>query len=935
VTPAQVRPNRKQRLDGLDLDRLLPKLALLAAAEGSPAVSIRRMVEAIAKATRLEYVAVDMPSASLHHHISASGEISAVAIAERNHLPTQRVRAARHRVALKPAGGLKSGLILPLLSPGSMVGTLTLGSALPARKDDGFEKSAQKIATVAAVFSARLCSMHNVTESWRKFEILFEGVPEAVLLIDPERGTITDVNSETLRVTGWTRKDLVKRSMASLFSPEHKKTYLTMLAGLKNDHALTKIGPVDLLKKNGKAFPAIIRAGIAAMQDGDTVFAILSDLTEQTRTEVKLAASEELLRIIVEGTLDMFFYVRNAKGEFTYLSPSVTKITGYAPDKLKSMRQGTLLTRNPINEQVKFYIRRALSQGMVAPAYLAEIRHAQGHQILLEMNEKPIFRDMKVIGLQGVARDITEKKRLEEIILESRDNLNRIVDQTPLAVMVNDADGTVSEVNEAWLRMFGMNEKGTIVNRLNVFRSPFFRVDNLIDRVREVIAGKVVDIPALTADIGLISPGSVGTGNERTFHIRIFPVIGRSGHLTNVVAMFDDVTERRQLEAQLIQSQKMESIGFLAGGIAHDFNNILGGILGYASFIKKRTGKEHDMYPHLETIEKSAMRAAELVSQLLAFARGGKYVVTPLAINDIMTETAGLLKGTLDKSISIDISLDPTSPVIEADAIQMQQVLMNLCVNARDAMPDGGRLVLRTVLIGHPDDFIRSMDGRAHGAFVRIDIQDSGVGIEAAIKDKIFDPFFTTKEKGKGTGLGLATVYGIVKNHGGHTRVESELKKGTTFSVYLPAVDAPAMPVKSVELKATGGNEQILVVDDEPTIRILLEDVLKEMGYDVVTAAGGAEALDLYAKSGAPFDLVILDMAMPEMNGKETFERLKDMDPGVRVILSTGYSQDERARELFALGIKGFVQKPYRVDDLGAAVRHVLDGGSMLGKPGE
>jgi two-component system cell cycle sensor histidine kinase/response regulator CckA len=525
-----------------------------------------------------------------------------------------------------------------------------------------------------------------------------------------------------------------------------------------------------------------------------------------------------------------------------------------------------------------------------------------------------------------VARDITEKKRLEEAILESRDNLNRIVDQTPLAVMVTDADGDVSEVNEAWLRMFDVSEKGSVVHRLNVFRSPFFRVDDLYGRVREAIAGRVVDIPSLTANTRLINPGSTEAGIERTLHIRIFPVIGRSGHLTNVVAMFEDVTERRHLEAQLIQSQKMESIGFLAGGIAHDFNNILGGILGYASFIKKRTGKEHSMYPHLETIEKSALRAAELVSQLLAFARGGKYVVTPLAINDILVETAGLLKGTIDKSIEIDTELDPASPVIEADAVQMQQVLMNLCVNARDAMPEGGKLVLRTVLLDALDDDLRSIQGTPAGAYVRIDIQDSGIGIDAAIKEKIFDPFFTTKEKGKGTGLGLATVYGIVKNHGGHTRVESEVGKGTTFSVYLPAVDVRPHTVKQADIPATGGNEQILIVDDEPTIRILLEDVLKEMGYRVVPAAGGAEALSYYAEKGDGVDLVILDMAMPGMNGKETFERLKAIDPDVRVILSTGYSEDERARELFSLGIKGFVGKPYRVEDLAAVVRRVLDG---------
>jgi len=524
-----------------------------------------------------------------------------------------------------------------------------------------------------------------------------------------------------------------------------------------------------------------------------------------------------------------------------------------------------------------------------------------------------------------VARDITERKRLEEAILESRDNLNRILDQTPLAVTVLDAAGNLIDVNEAWLRLFGASARELVIGKLNVFHSEFIDGTGLTDGFAAVFKGETVDLPAITVDPRNARPELPLDGVERTVHVRMFPVFERNGKLVNVVSMMEDVTERRLLEEQLIQSQKMESIGLLAGGIAHDFNNILGGILGYASFVKAQVPKEDKIYPHLETIERSALRAAELTSQLLGFARGGKYVVGPLQINDLVRETAELLRGTIETTIVMETGLDPSSPVIEADASQIQQVLMNLCVNARDAMPGGGELTITTMRLDMPDAFLRSIPEGRGGSFVRIEIADTGIGIDRSIRGKIFDPFFTTKEKGKGTGLGLATVYGIVKNHNGFINVESEMGEGTTFSVYIPAVDKAAAKVVEIESRPRGGQETILVVDDEETIRLLVQDILEDLGYNVLSAGDGFEAVALYREKAGTIGLVILDMTMPGMGGRETFEKLKEMNPGVRAILSTGYSEDERARQMLAMGVKSFVQKPYRIDDLALAVRRILD----------
>ena len=654
------------------------------------------------------------------------------------------------------------------------------------------------------------------------------------------------------------------------------------------------------------------------------VLCVVRDISEKKRTEVKLAASEELLRIIVEGTLDMFFYVHDTSGVFTYLSPSVGKITGFPPEHWKS-RYRDFLTASPINDGVRSYAERALREGVAAPTYTCEVRHADGRPLLLEINEKPVLKEGTVIGIQGVARDITERKRLEEAILESRDNLNRILDQTPLAVTVLDARGNLIDVNEAWLRLFGAPARTGVIGKLNVFHSDFVRGMGLADAFAAAYGGETVDVPVITVDPRSAGPELPLTGVERTVHVRMFPVLERNGKLVNVVAMMEDVTDRRRLEEQLIQSQKMESIGLLAGGIAHDFNNILGGILGYASFVKAQVPKGDKIYSHLETIERSALRAAELTSQLLGFARGGKYVVGPVYINDLVTETADLLRGTIEKNIVVETRLDSSSPVVEADSSQMQQVLMNLCVNARDAMPGGGDLTITTARLDVPDAFLHSVPDGHGGPFVRIDIADTGIGIDRAIRGKIFDPFFTTKEKGKGTGLGLATVYGIVKNHNGHINVESEMGEGTTFSIYIPAVDREAGKAPEVQVRPAGGT-------GDDTRR-------RRRGDDTVPCAGhpGGDRLQRPLRrrrvSGrrALQEKEIGDRSRDPGHddardgGRETFEALKELNPGVRAVLSTGYSEDERARQMLAMGVKAFVQKPYRIDDLASAVRRILD----------
>ena len=906
------------RSDGIPLSRLL-----------------RQLAEAVRKGTGTGFVFVrasDAPGSALSLPVAAvtsparaglppdepfllsgvrPGKIRVVS-------PGSRGKAARRVRAL----GLANLVVLPLCVGRRLRGVLALGSRTRPVTGGADLRFLRQLALQAGALLARREERTFMREAAEKYRSLRLGMPDALILIDPADGRIIDVNPQATRLTGFSRRQLAGKTVFSLHTPLVAEKHRAALRRVR--HAFTRYGPIEFLRSTGKPVYAEINARLLPLGGRDMVLCIVRDISEQKRTEVKLAASEELLRIIVEGTLDMFFYVHDAAGVFTYLSPSVVKITGFPPGHWNSRYRG-FLTPNPINEPVRGYADRALAEGIPAPTYTCEVRHADGRPLLLEINEKPILKEGKVIGIQGVARDITERKRLEEAILESRDNLKGILDQTPLAVTVLDAAGNLIDVNEAWLRLFGAASRELVVGKLNVFHSEFIARTGLVEGFAAVFRGETVDVPAITVDPRSARPGLPLDGVERTVHVRMFPVFERNGKLVNVVSMMEDVTERRLLEEQLIQSQKMESIGLLAGGIAHDFNNILGGILGYASFVKAQVPKEDKIYPHLETIERSALRAAELTSQLLGFARGGKYVVGPLQINDLVHETAELLRGTIETTIVMETGLDPSSPVIEADASQIQQVLMNLCVNARDAMPAGGELTITTMRLDAPDAFLRSIPEGRGGPFVRIEIADTGIGIDRAIRGKIFAPFFTTKEKGKGTGLGLATVYGIVKNHNGFINVESEMGEGTTFSVYIPAVDKAAAKVVEIESRPRGGQETILVVDDEETIRLLVQDILEDLGYNVLSAGDGFEAVALYREKAGTIGLVILDMTMPGMGGRETFEKLKEMNPGVRAILSTGYSEDERARQMLAMGVKSFVQKPYRIDDLALAVRRILD----------
>jgi signal transduction histidine kinase/CheY-like chemotaxis protein len=377
-----------------------------------------------------------------------------------------------------------------------------------------------------------------------------------------------------------------------------------------------------------------------------------------------------------------------------------------------------------------------------------------------------------------------------------------------------------------------------------------------------------------------------------------------------------------------LQSQKMEAVGNLAGGIAHDFNNILQAIVGHVGLLLYDTDEQDSHHNKLKQIESSAHRASDLVRQLLTFSRKDESQLLPLNLNSEIKEVKELLSSTIPKMITVELQLSPDLEMMNADPVQMNQVLVNLAINARDAMLDTGKLVIGTKNVTLDEDFCHTHSGLRPGEHVMLWVSDTGHGMEDDVSDHIFEPFYTTKGMGKGTGLGLSTVYGIVKSHQGHIICESEIGKGTTFKLYFPTLGKPRqqLPERHEEHYSPGrGSETILVVDDEPSVKKYCGELLRGFGYEVLTAGNGEEALKVFVRERKRIDLVILDLIMAGMGGRQCLEEMLKIDPEVKIVVMTGYAVDDDATQALERGAKGILNKPFRAAEIGQMIRRVLD----------
>jgi nitrogen-specific signal transduction histidine kinase/CheY-like chemotaxis protein len=398
--------------------------------------------------------------------------------------------------------------------------------------------------------------------------------------------------------------------------------------------------------------------------------------------------------------------------------------------------------------------------------------------------------------------------------------------------------------------------------------------------------------------------------------------VGFRGVLRDVSERKQTEEERRKLESQLQMAQKMESIGTLAGGIAHDFNNILMGIQGNASLMLLKIDSSHPNFEKAKNIERYVQNGTELTKQLLGFARRGKYNVKTTDLNDTIEKSSALFART-KKEIQVHTRLASDIWSVEIDRGQIDQALLNLYINAGQAMPDGGDLYLETENVELDHNYVKPYKVEP-GKYVKITVADTGFGIDKANRKRIFEPFFTTKEMGRGTGLGLASVYGIIKNHGGYINVYSEINQGTTFTIYLPASEKTVPAEKESTVAIMKGTGTILLIDDEDMIIDTGEQLLKELGYSVLIARSGSDAIEVYKHNHKTIDLVVMDMIMPGMGGGDAFDRLKEINPEAKVLLSSGYSINGQATKIIERGCDGFIQKPFNMKQLSEKIHNII-----------
>jgi len=510
----------------------------------------------------------------------------------------------------------------------------------------------------------------------------------------------------------------------------------------------------------------------------------------------------------------------------------------------------------------------------------------------------------RILGTDGLhARQVTRElltiKRHYETILNTL--AEGILEITP--------DGRIVYANPTAVRLSGIPEERLLASH---FRDLFQDEDRA--RMEEMVS-KVLSVSQTVFDDSPLRLQS------RQVQVKILPMV--EDVKKTVIVVFDDVTDRQRMETQLQHAQKMEAIGTLAGGIAHDFNNLLMVIQGNISLMLFDLEPSHPYYERLKGMEKQVQSGSRLTGQLLGYARKGRYEVRPLELNQMLQEAAETFRRTR-KDIVIHYDLDPALRPIEADAGQIEQVLMNLFVNAADAMIGGGDMTLKT-----ENTDSEAMQDKLYnpkpGHYVLFSITDTGSGMDKNTMERIFEPFFTTKEMGRGTGLGLASAYGIVKGHGGFIDVESEKGSGTTFKIYLPASGKKVFKAaEEVVEPIKKGKETVLLVDDEDSMLEVGRALLKTMGYHVYTAHDGSEALEIYDRSKEEIDIVLLDMIMPKMGGGEAFDHMKKINPAVKVLLLSGYSIDGEAAKILDRGCSGFIQKPFNMEELSRSIESIL-----------
>lgn len=638
--------------------------------------------------------------------------------------------------------------------------------------------------------------------------------------------------------------------------------------------------------------------------------------TERKRAIEALQRSEEYYRSLIENALDVIT-VLDRDGRVRYGSPSFERVLGYAPGSLTGANAFELLHPSDRNE-----VRRMLETGTAHPGatqrFECRFQHADGTWRVFESIGKRF--DSQPSSLTGYvlnSRDITERKRADEQLRQANETIRAVIEASPLAVYVLDLHGKIRTWNPAAEEMFGYSAAEAVGQPASIVFSD--DEHSFLRRIEDAAEGHLAtgsEHRARRKDGSLID---VSVWNSL--------LRDESGAVTGIVEAVADNSERKRLEEQFRQAQKMEAVGRLAGGVAHDFNNLLTVITGYCAMMVDQVEAGSGIAADLQQILKAAERATALTRQLLAFSR--RQVVQPkvVELDSLIDDMHPMLRRLLGENVELVIRTGAPGCKIRVDPGHLEQVIINLTVNARDAMPRGGTLTIETSSRTLEEDGPSRVITLRPGDYAVVEVSDTGIGMDEETLSHLFEPFFTTKEKGRGTGLGLSTSYGIVKQNHGEIVVHSQPGVGTLFTIYLPLVRETPVPErrKADATRSFGGNEVILVAEDEDPVRTVMTDMLRKQGYNVLAAPGGYEALDMAAELGGKLDLLVTDIVMPRMGGRELAETLRRQRPGLKVLFVSGYTEGAIAQSEDLAPGTAFLHKPFTPEDLARKIRELID----------
>jgi PAS domain S-box-containing protein len=718
----------------------------------------------------------------------------------------------------------------------------------------------------------------------------------------------------------------IREALVGVLNLSHKETQ--QVFDSHDEHILSiMIGEIGFALENARLHLQVVEH-VKNLQQATVELTNANDqlrqeITGRKQLEVELEDTNKFLKNILDSSSSISIVSTDLEQNVLFWNKGAENIFGYKAEEIVGRQKIDILYPDDETKEIVNEIRSLIVKDKKNMNKEVKQITREGRTLWVNLNLTPSFDERgNVIGILGIGEDITERKKMDESLRESEEKYRTILESIEEGYFEADLTGNFTFLNDALCKISGYTRDELLGMNNRQYTAPktakkMYQIFNQVYRTGKL--ARVMDYEIITKD-----------RSTKILEMSAYLIRGSEGEPIGFRGVVRDVTERKRaeeekktLEAQLQYAQRMEALGTLAGGIAHNFNNLLMGIQGNTTLMLLGADSAHPHYENLKIIEKLVDSGSKLTKQLLGYARKGRYEIKPLSVNRVIEETSETFS-TTKKDITVHRELADNLHVVQADQGQIEQVLWNLYVNAADAMSAGGELFLKTGNVTSHDMKDKPYKAKP-GNYVLVMVRDTGTGMDRKTMERIFEPFFTTKGLAEGTGLGLASVYGMVKAHGGYIDVESKKGRGTTFSIYLPASEKQIPEKKVTQGKIEKGHETLLLVDDEEMILEVSREILETLGYTVIQAQGGKEAIDLYRAHKDNIDMVILDMIMPDMGGGETYDQLKAINPELKALLSSGYSIDGQAKEILERGCDRFIQKPFNMKELSGKIREILD----------